>query len=181
MPLNTGTVVPNTRESDSQRLGILFPTLGNPVPNAWESCSQRLGVLFPCRFMYPVCRREEETGKEKVGQGRGFVSHGGEKDTEEKSAPMCRERNTGKREEAGKKRRKGKANGADVIYHFPSMYSTEEPEEVNKTSLLTTRRGGRSSLIVPEPIKVVPLGTGDTRAVAGVIVYISLVRPFGMA
>ena len=173
MPLNTGTVVPNTRESDSQRLGILFPTPGNPVPNAWESCS-RAGSCI----RFAGGRKKQE--RKKPDRGRGFVSHGGGKDTEEKSAPMCRERNTGKREEAGKKRRKGKADGADVIYHFPSMYSTEEPEEVNKTSLLTTRRGGRSSLIVPEPIKVVPLGTGDTRAVAGVIVYISLVRPFGM-
>ena len=166
MPLNTGTVVPNAWESCSQRLGILFPTPGSPV-------HVQVHVI-----RFAGGRKKQE--RKKSDRVRGFVSHGGEKDTEEKSAPMCRERNTGKREEAGKKRRKGKADGADVIYHFPSMYSTEEPEEVNKTSLLTTRRGGRLSLIVPEPIKVVPLGTGDTRAVAGVIVYISLVRPFGM-
>ena len=167
------TNAPEYRDGCSQHPEIRFPTPGNPVPNAWESCS-RAGSCI----RFAGGRKKQE--RKKSDRGRGFVSHGGEKDTEEKSAPMCRERNTGKREEAGKKRRKGKADGADVIYHFPSMYSTEEPEEVNKTSLLTTRRGGRSSLIVPEPIKVVPLGTGDTRAVAGVIVYISLVRPFGM-
>lgn len=167
------TNAPEYRDGCSQHPGILFPTPGNPVPNTRESCS-RAGSCI----RFAGGRKKQE--RKKSDRGRGFVSHGGEKDTEEKSAPMCRERNTGKREEAGKKRRKGKADGADVIYHFPSMYSTEEPEEVNKTSLLTTPRGGRSSLIVPEPIKVVPLGTGDTRAVAGVIVYISLVRPFGM-
>ena len=167
------TNAPEYRDGCSQHPGILFPTPGNPAPNTRESCS-RAGSFI----QFAGGRKKQE--RKKPDRGRGFVSNGGGKDTEEKSAPMCRERNTGKREEAGKKRRKGKADGADVIYHFPSMYSTEEPEEVNKTSLLTTRRGGRSSLIVPEPIKVVPLGTGDTRAVAGVIVYISLVRPFGM-
>ena len=128
--------------------------------------------------MYPVCRREEETGKEKVGQGQGIcLTRRGKRHRGEISTDVQRKEHW---EERRSRKRKGKADGADVIYHFPSMYSTEEPEEVNRISLLTTPRGGRSSLIVPEPIKVVPLGTGDTRAVAGVIVYISLVRPFGM-
>ena len=113
------TNAPEYRDGCSQHPGIRFPTPGNPVPNAWESCSQHPGVLFPCGFMYPVCRREEETGKEKVGQGQGICLTRRGKDTEEKSAPMCRERNTGKREEEGKKRRKGKADGADQPNKLP--------------------------------------------------------------
>ncbi|AEA21934.1 hypothetical protein HMPREF9137_0563 [Prevotella denticola F0289] len=33
-------MLPAGREPDSQRSGILFPSLGNPVPGAWESDSQ---------------------------------------------------------------------------------------------------------------------------------------------
>ena len=42
-----GQVFPTDRESCSQRLGILFPTAGNPVPDGWESCSRWLGTEFP--------------------------------------------------------------------------------------------------------------------------------------
>ena len=182
------TNAPEYRDGCSQHPGIRFPTPGNPVPNAWESCSQRPGILFPTPGS-PVPVRVHVSGlpaggrnrKGKSRTGAGDLSHTEGERTQRRNQHRCAEKGTlGREKKQEKKRRKGKADGADVIYHFPSMYSTEEPEEINKTSLLTTRRGGRSSLIVPEPIKVVPLGTGDTRAVSGVIVYISLVRPFGM-
>ncbi|EGC21025.1 hypothetical protein HMPREF9141_0383 [Prevotella multiformis DSM 16608] len=102
------TNAPEYRDGCSQHPGIRFPTPGNPVPNAWESCSQHPGVLFPCGFMYPVCRREEETGKEKVGQGQGICltrrgkGHRGEISTDVQRKEHWEERRSRKKEKKGK-------------------------------------------------------------------------------
>jgi len=108
MPLNTGTVVPNTRESDSQRLGILFPTPGNPVPNTRESCS-RAGSCI----RFAGGRKKQE--RKKSDRGRGFVLHGGER-TQRRNQHRCAEKGTLGREKKQEKREEREKRMAQMLF-----------------------------------------------------------------